>query len=362
MGAFYNAPFISVESLDLDRLTKLFGNSVETKIKELVLLNNIVPFHELMQNTGIFDIVTESDILSLFTKKNFSQSLLYTKDLLEITTGNTKILDIIDISNIKSIKELKEMLDLSFYFTLGYSFDDRFDRDIVYDDEISYKINRNNAFYTTTAQYMICNIMKWDKFYKLADKLDKEYGRKILFTYLVSKLNSVLLNLCGLNYQMVTNDIISNTIFNNHIRDIYYTTDKNSFDWLISSGLNMLNIKHTPNEALVEFPHVFNSEFNIKKYPNTRLFNNLDPELFTILVKSANRVLYIRELILSMIAGIANIIDTPYGMVVQYSYNNISDRNISPLVFEIFSFVIGPDPGLIETPNISENNEPILKN
>lgn len=364
MGAFCSTPFKYRNDIDIDRLINLFGISEEDidDIDDIMLSNNIVPFHLLMQNSGIYDIVTEADILSLFSKKNFTQLLLYTKDLLEIADGRVKILDIINTAEVKSIKELKEMLDLSFYYTLGYTYDDRFNREVVYDDEISYKINRNNAFPVTTAQYMLCNIMRWDRFYKLANKIDKKNGKKILFTHLVSKLNSVILNLSGLNHQMITNDTISNTVFNNHIRSIDYTTDRNSFEWLIDNGLNMAKIHNTPHELVFEFPHVFDSVFSIKKYSKAKFFNNLDPELFTILVKSAGKVQYIRELFLSMIAGVGNIIDTPYGMIVQYSYKNISKtRKISQLVFDIYSIVVYPDTTML-TPNIDMGNEPLLKN
>ena len=63
-----------------------------------------------------------------------------------------------------------------------------------------------------------------------------------------------------------------------------------------------------------------------------------------------------------MIAGVGNIIDTPYGMVVQYSYKNISKtRKISQLVFDIYSIVVYPDTTML-TPNIDMGNEPLLKN
>ena len=50
MGAFCSTPFKYRNDVDTDRLINLFGIS-EEDIDDIMLSNNIVPFHVLMQNS-----------------------------------------------------------------------------------------------------------------------------------------------------------------------------------------------------------------------------------------------------------------------------------------------------------------------
>ena len=349
--AYTSTPVLSYEFVDKKNLMNLFGYK-ESEIEDHIILpDKRLNFSDLMQYSGIFSKLKENDIYSLFSKKQLMRSTVYVEDILEITTGEYKIMDVINTVDIRNMKEFRKMLELSYYYVSACKYDVRFDMKIYDDEVLNYKINTFNSFQVVAAQYILCNIMKWDKFYKLANTINKEYGVNILFSYLLSRLTSILVNISGLIYSLVSNESASGTIFNNHVRTLCFTRDPACYSWILMNGLNQLKVTEHAAKVNIEFPKEIECMFSIHKYTKLKYFSSIDPVFFGILCKDSVSMQNLREVIISLLTTSGNIVDSPYGIVIQTSYDNINNgKNIHPMIFDVYSFISSPKHDLHEQP------------
>lgn len=349
--AYTSTPVIPYEFVDKKNLMNLFGYKESELEDHIIQPDKLLNFGDLMQYSGIYSKLKEKDIYSLISKKHFMRSTVYVEDILDITTGEYKIMDVINTADIRNMKEFRKMLELSYYYVSARNFAVRFDVEIYKDEVLNYKINTFNSFQVIAAQYILCNIMKWDKFYKVANTISKEYGVNILFSHLLSRLTSILVNLSGLIYSLMSNESASGTIFNNHVKTLSFTRDSECYSWILMNGLNQLKVTERAAKVIIEFPKEIECMFSISKYPKLKYFSSIDPAFFGILCKDSVSMQNLREVIISLLTTSGNIVDSPYGIVIQTSYDNIVDnKNIHPMIFDVYSFISAPKHDLHEQP------------